>query len=299
MDNLMTSSRVPDIYIIGAQKSGTTTLYHWLAQHPEIYAHPLAKDYPYFSNDRLFAEERRRFFSFQADAPEGLLTLGGEVNAMYVKSGANRMRMVMPNTKLIAICRDPVERAYSAYTYAVERLLEKRSLQQAIHEEILKCKYNKYEELQLDYIGHGLYAQQLYRILDCFPVSQVKVIIFEEFIERSSHILAEIFNFLGIDDSFIPDMTVHNKTRGGQRFRLLAYLLYNATSFNPLLRKIFRRCIPFECRTSLRRFLVNFNRIHSRKPDFPAIVRNQLRKYYKVENEEFERLLGRNINIWQ
>jgi len=57
-------NRVPDVYIVGAQKSGTTTLFDWMAQHPDIYADLMGKDYPYFSNERTYQEGKKIFSSF-------------------------------------------------------------------------------------------------------------------------------------------------------------------------------------------------------------------------------------------
>ena len=297
--NSLKRSRVPDVYIIGAQKSGTTTLFDWLAQHPEIYAHPLAKDYPYFSNERIFQEGNSHFFSFQAKAPCQKMTLGGDANAMYVEDGPRRMYALMPHAKLIAVLRDPVERAYSAYAHAVERLLDDRSLEQAIREELAGIEYSPDDALRMDYTGHGLYVQQLLRIFRYYPREQVKVVIFEELKDRPREILADIFRFLAVDDTFLPDMTIQNKTRGGQRFACLAPFLYGASSFDSLIRRVIRKLIPFKYRTAIRRFLVEFNRVPAKKPDFPALVRDILRQYYKKWNDDLEVFLGRTLERWQ
>lgn len=289
--------RVPDIYIIGAQKSGTTTLYDWLSQHPQIHGHYLAKDYPFFSNDRAYQDGPAQFHAFVRDTPPNRLALGGDANAMYAPSGVQRMYEIMPTACLIAILRDPVIRAYSAYTHAVERLMEERTLEQAIGEELKGMRYKPLDAAQRDYLAHGHYAKQLREVLRFFPQDRVKIVIFEEFRHEPQNVMTDIFHSLGVVENFVPDMTIRNETQGGYRSKWLAKLAYAYPS-SQILRKFGKALIPFSVRTTIRNKLAAFNRVAAPKPEFPEAVRAILKEYYQKEITALENLLGRRIDIW-
>ncbi len=291
-------NRVPDIYIMGTQKSATTTLYDWLAQHPEIYAHPLAKDYPYFSNDITHSDGPDLFYSFAINAPDYLSVLGGEVNAMYTPTGPQRMHGVMPSARLIAILRNPVDRFFSAYSYAVERLLEDRDLEQAVRDELAGQEYAPEDALQRDYLAHGQYARQMKKVYQFFSPDQVKVVIFEELKHDPIKILRDIFQFVSVSESFMPNMAVKNQTKGGSRFRLITQITHGRPS-SMLVRNLGRALIPFSLRTSIRRKLVAYNRINKQKLEFTESARKTLVDYYKNEVDEVEILLNREIIAWR
>lgn len=290
--------RVPDIYIIGAQKSGTTTLYDWLSQHPQIYGHPLAKDFGFFGFSQNSRDRCELFYSLINSAPPDCLVLGGEASAMYATSGIQRMHKFMPSAYLIAILREPVSRAYSAYAYAVERLMEDRTFEEAINEEIQGKYYEENDALQRDYLGHGHYTKQLREVFRFFPQEQVKIIIFEEFKHSPQSVLSEIFRHIGVAENFKPNMAIHNETKGGYRSIWLAKLTYAHPS-TLALRKFGKALIPFSLRTIIRKKLVAFNRVSAPKPEFPNSVRTLLHEYYQKEITELEYLLGREIHSWR
>ncbi len=289
--------RLPDVYIIGAQKSGTTTLYDWISQHPQVYGDPLAKDFPFFSQDSLYKKGPKELAKFSKGAKPDQLVLGGDANAMFVKYGAKRLYETIPKAKLIAILRNPVDRAYSAYCYAVERLLENRSFEKAIEEELAGYNYSWFDSMQKDYLKHGLYAQQLKSILQYYPKEQVSVIIFEEWKKEPVKIMRDLFKFLEIDKNFIPVMRVKNVTKGRYRSKLIAKLIHWQAPEN-IFGKFLKLIIPFRMRTSLRQKLAEINRGKAPKPDFPDSVRELLKEYYKNEIKELEEILGRKLTIW-
>jgi len=290
--------RVPDVYIIGAQKSGTTTLYDWLAQHPQIYGHPLAKDYPYFSDDLTWKEGGRRFQSLVKGARPSQLALGGEANSMYAPLAAQRMHATMPEAKLIAILREPVARAYSAYVFAVERLLESRSFEQAIEDELRGYHYEPRDGAQRDYLAHGHYARQLRAVFRYFPREQVKVMLFEDLKREPLQVLDNLFSWLGIEQGFVPDMSIKNKTRGRVRYKWLARLTVGSPN-SSTIRSMGKVILPYPLRTAIRRRLAEWNRVPAPKPEFPDVLRQRLREYYRDEIFDLEHLLGMDLAVWK
>ncbi len=289
--------RLPDVYIIGAQKSGTTTLYDWIAQHPQIFGDPLGKDFPFFSQDSLYKKGPKELTKFSKGAKPNQLILGGEVNAMFVENAGEKLYKVIPNAKLIAILRNPVDRAYSAYCYAVERLLENRTFEQAIKEELEGYKYSWFDSMQKDYLRHGLYAQQLKAIFEYYPKKQLYIIIFEEWKKNPYKVMEEVFRFIGVDPNFMPVMRVKNVTKGRYRSRFIAKIIHWQAPEN-ILGKFLKLIIPFRVRTSIRRKLVEINRVKAPKPDFPDSLRKFLKDYYRNEIKELEEILEQKLTEW-
>lgn len=289
--------RVPDVYIVGAQKSGTTTLFEWISQHPDVYSHPHAKDFPFFSSDQAYTEGSRQFEKLVESADVGQLALGADVNSMYTAKGPERMRNCLPNAKLIVVLRDPVQRAYSSYCFAHQRSLDTRTFEEAIGEETNGIRYEHDYALQTDYLKHGHYHAQLTRLLRYFPNEKVKVVVFENLRDHPALVLTDIFRFLNVDD-FEPDYRLKNETKGGSRSKMLAKLAHQ-TPRSSALSGIVRTLVPFSVRTSIRLKIGEFNKIASEKPIFPSNLRRQMEEYYVSELLGVEALLGRTLTEWR
>jgi hypothetical protein len=206
------------------------------------------------------------------------------------------MHEAIPAAKLIAVLRNPIERAFSAYRFAVERSLEDRSFERSIRDELSGYKYSPADALQREYIAHGLYAQQLGNVFKFFPRNQVKVISFLQLKENPSRMMGELFNFLGVSDEFAPKLEIRNATRGGYRFRFIAEMIHRRPSSN-IWRGVVRKITPFSLRSSVRKRLAELNRIDSPKLELSKDCRIVLEDYYRSELLELEVLLGKNIFV--
>jgi len=215
---------------------------------------------------------------------------------MYALEGPRRMFETMPQAKLIAILRDPVARAYSGYTYAVERLMEKRSFKQAIEEELYGLRYKPRDALQRDYLGHGHYAKQLNVIFHFFSREQVKIMNFECLKNKPLEVLRDLLSWIGVDRDFVPDMAVKNQTKGGVRYKWFAKFTHSLPD-SPFVCKGIRTLLPYSVRTNIRRKLLELNRMPRPKPEFPDEVRQLLREYYRNEIHDLEKLVGKEISI--
>lgn len=296
----MSDKILPNIYIIGAQKSGTTSLFDWVGQHPEIYANPASKDYPFFTDERLYNHRKKDFLNLFKKNDSKKVILGCEANLMYVPEAIERMQSLIPEAKLIAILRNPVDRAFSAWFYAMERGLEKRTFSEAIEEE-MKGKTippHTWEGRQKNYLRHGLYAQQLEGVFRFYPGDKVMVLIYEDVIKDPAKEIKKVFRFIGIDESFIPNFTIKNKTLGGQRFKILSKILYRGRPHKHPLWEILRFLIPKDLRTTMRMKLENINRVEASKPSFPEDIRRKLINYYKDEIVRLEQILHMEITEW-
>ena len=201
----------PNTFIIGVQKAGTTTLDDWLSQHPDIYCYETLKDVHLFARYKSFSEIEERLKGEPVAYQQEPIVLQSAVNYVFYESMLQQIAQRAPNAKLIVILRNPVQRAFSAHSYFVKMLREKRTVHEALmYKPKAKLPFSK-ENNDFTYIEHGMYAEQIKNCLQYFGKEQLLVLDYEE-LKQPSSLLKKIFSFLQIDDSFKPDLTPKNVT---------------------------------------------------------------------------------------
>lgn len=230
-----------DFIVIGAQKSGTTTLFEYLRRHPELCL-PAAKEVPYFSNDARYSgdwnEYLRKAFAF-ADSgckwgtvtPQYMYgaTFGGpprpdgsslESDALTVPS---RIRDRLPDVRLIAVLRDPVQRARSHHAMASLNGWDTRSFDQAVEQllepaALLSARRVVWETT--GYVVWGEYGRILAGYLEVFERRQLLLLFSSELQRNPRSVLRRVFEFLAVDPEFVPDNLGTNYREGGASRRL-------------------------------------------------------------------------------
>ncbi|HET6601380.1 MAG TPA: sulfotransferase, partial [Gaiella sp.] len=196
---------LPDFLVIGAQKAGTTALYAYLRWHPGITG-PSWKEVSFFDRHWWRGEAWYRG-QFPLRAGKRLV---GEASPSYLfhPRAPERARSLVPNAKLIALVRNPVDRAYSQYQHEVALGREPLSFEDALAAEEERTR-GEAERLAADprafsrawwdhtYAARGRYAEQLERWLDVYPREQLLVVATEELGERPAETYASILAFLG------------------------------------------------------------------------------------------------------
>jgi len=217
----------PNFLIIGTAKAGTTSLYRYLAQHPQIYMSPL-KEPNFFAlegQDPDFCGPGDDQFigRFSVTDPEayGALFGGvrdeiavGEASPLYLYSPAAPARICrdLPGVKLIALLRHPVERAYSAFLHLLRDGREPlTNFACALEAEEERIRSN-WEHIW-HYRQMGFYAAQLRRYYRCFRPEQIRVYLYDTFQKDPTGVIADILRFLEVDPTFTPDLSVrHNES---------------------------------------------------------------------------------------
>jgi hypothetical protein len=180
---------LPDFVIIGAQKGGTSFLYHLLTRHPLV--EPAArKELHFFDSPELFdhgAEWYRRCFP-RLSTENGQRAITGEATPYYLFDPpvAKRMAEIVPKARLIALLRNPIDRAYSHYQMQVKRGTEPRTFEEAI------------EQQHSSYISRGIYVEQLLRWFEFFGKEQMLILKSEDFFERPVETLQLVLTFLDL-----------------------------------------------------------------------------------------------------
>lgn len=206
----------PSFIILGAAKAGTTSLYHYLQQHPQVYLTPL-KETNFFAlqgqhlcfagpGDDGFVNRLSitcpNSYAAQFDGVRDEIAVG-EASPLYLYHPlvAQRIRENVPEARLIAILRNPVDRAYSAFLHLVRDNREPhRDFQTALEHEQERIEAN-WEHIW-HYVAMGRYFEQVKRYFDLFPREQIQISLYRDLRSDLRSYLKETTRFIGADDSF-------------------------------------------------------------------------------------------------
>lgn len=219
---------LPNFIIIGAPKCGTTSLASYLAKHPEVYFSPW-KEPNYFAlaghsiphngpadpgilHALIYSFTTTGFDEYRAlfDGARAEKAIGeASVRYLYYPESAARIKETVPDVKMIAILREPVSRLYSHYCMMRQFQLEPLELPEAIAAEQSRIAANWGWDWH--YTAIGRYAEQVQRYYDLFGRDQLKVFLYDDFVERPAEVYREVCQHIGIDGSIVPDMSGRGK----------------------------------------------------------------------------------------
>lgn len=211
---------LPDFLLIGAQRSGTTSVYEFLRAHPDVRWPPLVKSPHWF--DTNYTESIAWYRSFFPLAVGERDWVTGEASPYYLHHPAVPARIAthLPDVRLVAVLRDPVRRAWSAYQHEVDRGYETLSFREALRAEEARV------QPELDrlgdpgfvgdnhrhhaYVGRGMYADQLARYHRHVAPEQLLVLLLDDLRAQPQATYDRLCDFLGIASVEVPRVTQHN-----------------------------------------------------------------------------------------
>lgn len=296
---------LPNFLLIGAARSGSTALFDYLGQHPEIFVSD-PKEPHFFAfegaqpafrgpgddemiNRRAVTEvdEYRDLFRGARDAR----AVGeGSVSYLYYSRAAENIRLAIPDARLICILRNPAERAYSAFRYLRSRMYEPLADFRAAlarEEERIEAGWHHIWH----YRSMGRYAEQLGHFYRFFDPEQIRVYRFEEFVRDPESVLRDCFEFLGVDSAFRPRRTPVTVPSGEPRSATLQRLLLES----PPGKELIKRMIP----GGVRRWLSGrIRKANLEKAPMEPALRRELLEEYREGIEELENLTGRSFTDW-
>jgi len=324
-----------DFLVIGAPKAGTTSLFEYLRGHPEIDLPP-DKEAPYFSDDRIYGKlawddylrwafptpKRGRLAGtitpqyMSAITPDGELAPNGEAAHEERDDRAlpRRIHERLPSARLIAILRDPVERAYSHHTQEARRGNDTRSFAEAV-DELLQLEAlahsRRHATLTNCYVVLGEYGRILAAYYEHFPRDRVMVLSTDGLAREPMTALRRIYDFLEVDPEFEPRNLGKRYNVSGTKLKLpreLPTLLPRMGSSNPLTRAIWRT-LSDQRRSAVlsgyRRFNLRFRAWNRRQaaasrpsPEVEATF-ERLRDHYAPDERRLAELLGEDVPPWR
>ncbi len=281
----------PDLYLIGAQRSGTTTLAYLLSQHPSICVAKSKEPhfFTYYWHKGL--DWYRTEFSNHKDAicidastTYSMVPLSACKNSRnsktYLQGVPKKVYSINPNAKFIYLLRDPIDRTYSAYWHYFANGREKRSFGEAVRNDYF-------------YLDVSNYYGQLALWLNYFPIESFLFILFENMKEYPEQVAKDCFKFIGInsENTRISLEEAKNRSRyvnvvGRQFNRLFKTLNYSGFGY----------LAPSYVRELVDKFTADYNR---RLPEMQERDRVFLREYFSENKYNLEQLTGLSLSQWQ
>jgi hypothetical protein len=306
--------RVPDFFIVGHPKSGTTALYEMLRAHPQI--HMPVKEPWFFSQELITGSHPQSptrpqtfadYLALFAQAGAGQFV--GEATPSYLRSqlAAGRIAELCPDARIIAILREPAEFLRSFHLQSVQSHIEtERDLRTALGLEVARREgrelppdSSRPEALQ--YSSHIRYVEQLRRYREAFGPEQVLVMIYEDFRADNEGSVRRVLRFLGVDDTLALTASEANpsvRVRSARLERLLRSASLGSRPGSRALRTTIKTLTPGSLRAKVlqgaQRQLVYGD---PNSPD-PALM-EELRERFKGEVEALSEYLGRDlVRLW-
>lgn len=297
----MKTNRLPNFFLLGAAKSGTTTLFEILRGHSQVYL-SFEKEPMFFSRDEYFNRGMdwyvQTFFTGGADLP-----IRGEASPHYLywaEKVAPRISESLSKQplKMVAIFRNPIDRAYSWYWNMLAESREDLPFLQAVIREEQRLQGNWDElrgagSMQYGYVLGGRYATQVKAFLRFFQREQFLFLLYDDLLRDQSAIAKELIDFLGIDESYAPK-TIKSNPSGVPRSRYLHAWLVKPSPF----KEPFKKLIPYRLRRPLKNTALNLNRRRYGYPPMEPEAHSYLTSRLEGEIAELSRIIGRDLSPW-
>lgn len=284
----------PNFLIIGAMKAGTTALYHTLSQHPHVFMSPVKEPHFFSYEGRQTSRDHivtalSDYEALFADAGDALAR--GEASPSYLPAPAapEAIYRYVPDARLIAVLRHPVDRAYSHYLHLFKEGREK-SDDFLTAFEINDANAHKRGNPWNSYKNQGFYADHLSRYFALFPREHMKIIVYDDYVADADGVVRELFEFLGVSPQFDAEQQWYYKSGKPKSRAIHAVLQGKVPAISALA-----RLIPASQRTRLKATLHNRN---VRQDKLSPADRAVLLPVYRDDIARLQTLIGRDLSAW-
>jgi len=298
---------LPNFYIVGAAKSGTSSLWGYLNQHPDIFmSNPKEPNFMVFENMKMPAfkgpiskeilltkiynntiTDFNKYKSLFDDVKNEKVIGEASVRYLYFNKAIDNIRKHTPDAKIIIILRNPVDRLYSHYCMMKRYLLEPLDLRNAMDAQESRMK----DQWGWDwhYLKVGEYFEQVSRYYKAFSSNQIKVFIYEDFKRYPKKTIEEMYDFLGVSTSFNPDFsTKYQVGYWPKSFKIYRYLSGASASL-----MFIKRLLPGFLYYRAIAFIKNLNK--GKMPLMNKEDREFFEEYYASDKKKLEGLLKRPL----
>ena len=300
---------LPDFVVIGAGKSGTTSLDNYLSQHPDIFMSRI-KEPDFFAYEMVdpstlsgrdvdhyhrSVTKIEDYLSLFSDALPGQLKGETSNTCLSAPNAAERMKHYIPNAKLIAILRQPTSRLFSRYMH-LERVnrLPSKSFTDVLDRDSIWWQ-------RKDLIPEGYYARNLGRFYKLFPENNIKVLLSEDLRDNPEETMKEIFEFLGVNAGIEIDYSVEHNRSG-----IIKNRFYDRTiGSNSVIKKLMKQVLPEEFyfritrSPRVKKITQGINNANLKHAALDTDLYNRItEEIYGDEIRELEKLIGRDLSAW-
>ena len=293
---------LPNFLIIGASKCGTTALYYYLKQHPEISFSDL-KEPKYFSSvnesfphngigdrsvDRYAIKSLTEYKALFADIDNKRVGEASPDTLYFFDKTASHIKETLGDVPIIVMLRNPVKRAFSAFMYLKRDSREKLNFRDGLLAENKRLKDNW--DFIWGYKKCGLYYNQVKSFTDNF--SNVKVVLQEDLKNDTSATLEDIYSFLEVDEKFKTDVSIKHNESGTPNNIFSKFLLSRNNIFSTVIRELMKRFIP-------RNLL---EKVASKSLERMSILEKDeiaLKPYFFNDICKLEKLINKDLSSWK
>jgi hypothetical protein len=286
--------KLPNFIIIGVQKAGTSSIYSYLKQHPQVYMSPIKETNfwetePNNNKTKKIAtiEQYTQFF----DNVENEIAIG-EASPNYLfhyKTSSELIHQHLPNAKLIAILRDPAERAYSDYLMHIR---DAKFNGKNLTEQLKTSSQTSYTLLK------GMYYQPLKHFLEKFGSEQMRVYLYDDLCQSPIKLMQSMYEFLGVDSTFDPDMSYKAQQGKLPKNQTVNNILRTKNPIRTAAANTLKMFLPLEARHKFRNQLLEINSIDKKQIPLSAEERKLLVDYYRDDILKLQDLINRDLSNW-
>lgn len=298
----------PNLFMVGAPKSGTTALATYLSQHPDIYVAP--KELSYFGSDLDFRTRMGQPWHIGLDgylawfSPHAGTRYLGDRSVFYLYSteAASEIHQAAPEARIIIMLRDPVDQMHSQHSEMLYQgdeditdfahALDAEEDRKVGRRLPVACQ----KAFGLLYRDLARYADQVERYFEAFGTDRVCVVLYDDLVVDAAAVHRRVLDFLGVDVYDEPVFSVVNANKQA-RSNLAMRLLHRPP---PQLRRLGRAIVrDGQARADLRRRIHALNTRHRHRPPVSADLLRRLRQELAPDLDRLEGLLGRDLSLWK
>jgi len=299
----------PNFLVIGAGKSGTTSLYEYLKDHPEVFMSSV-KETNFFALEGESIEQKNdpdqmHHYPWSITDYEDYQDLFkgvnkekavGEVSPMYLYSekAALSIKERLPEVRLIAILRQPVDRLYSRYLHlARENRTPTSEFADTLNKKSIWWKRN-------DLIQEGFYHTHLNKYFQLFPKEQIKVVLYDDFRLNPQKVLKDIYEFIGVDSSYSPNLKTEFNVSGIVANKKIDSIIGQ----NSVVKKWIGTVAPqlfnyLSANKNIKSWVNQLRNRNLKRPSLSFELKKQVNEIYKSEIDSLQSLINRDLSHWQ
>jgi hypothetical protein len=297
---------LPNFLIVGAAKCGTTSLHHYLKQHPEILMPRKKKETFFFVTPKSLLGKGPGYFgknlinnlehykNLYADACNKEYKAIGEACVAYLffhETSIENIKKVLDNPKIIIILRNPINRAFSNYLHHARDGLEDLSFADAIKNQKNRKDKNWWWGYQLTELG--FYYKSIKSYIKHF--NETKIYLFDDLRKDPLILMQDIFNFLEVDPTFAPDTKKKHNVSGIPKNKFINTLLKKPNVFKNALKPIANL---FLSERQKQQMINKINIQNLYKPEMKPETREYLKNLYREDVLKLQELLKRDLSHW-
>ena len=286
--------------IVGTQKSGTSSLLRYLAQHPDIHTHP-QPEMTFFLQDHEYTRGYESAYAkYFSQCPEDSKLIAKNVMVMHSPNIMKRIFEHNPKIHLVVLLREPVARAYSAYWWARRRGWEKiKTFEEALAAEKNRLDEDWFKWRQCAYKFNSTYYPHINNLITQFGEEQIHCVLTDELKTDAKAVCKRIYNLIGVGEDFEPIVEQHHNQAAMPRSEKFGYLFTQFLASRNPLRRAMRKLVPSTAAHKIRKTILDLNDKPFTPPPIDPNTRKELVNYFKPHNEQLAELLEQDLTHWQ